>query len=228
MTNYLIKDLALEDRPRERLILHGPKSLSMAELVAILLGTGTRKKSALDLARELTEGEDKVRALATLSTHKQLANIKGLGPAKAAILMAAIELGKRIALADTAKRKRLAAPEDGALLLMPRLRYEINEHFMLVLLNTKNRVIGLKQISEGSLNSSVVHPREVFAPAVAQHAAAILVGHNHPSGDPEPSREDKELTAVLVKTGNILGIPLIDHIIIGDGIYYSFKEHGYL
>ena len=214
-------------KPYEKLVTAGVQSLTVTELVSIVIGSGTKGKDSLELAQSLIKEDS---ALYRLATAKSIAEIKtdGIGDRKSASILAAVELGKRLAAAEPARRKRMAAPQDGALLLMPKLRYETNEHFMLVLLNTKNRVIAVQQVSEGSLNSSVVHPREVFSPAIAQHAAAILVGHNHPSGDPEPSHEDKALTAVLVKTGNLLGIPLIDHIIIGDGIYYSFKEHGYL
>jgi len=214
-------------RPYDKLVTAGVQSLTVTELVSIVIGSGTKGKDSMELAQSLIKEDS---ALYRLATAKSIAEIKtdGIGARKSASILAAVELGKRLAAAEPARRKRMAAPQDGALLLMPKLRYETNEHFMLVLLNTKNRVIAVQQVSEGSLNSSVVHPREVFSPAIAQHAAAILVGHNHPSGDPEPSREDKGLTAVLVKTGNLLGIPLIDHIIIGDGIYYSFKEHGYL
>lgn len=214
-------------RPYEKLVTAGVQSLTVTELVSIVIGSGTKGKDSLELAQSLIKEDS---ALYRLATAKSIAEIKtdGIGDRKSASILAAVELGKRLAAAEPARRKRMAAPQDGALLLMPKLRYETHEHFMLVLLNTKNRVIAVQQVSEGSLNSSVVHPREVFSPAIAQHAAAILVGHNHPSGDPEPSREDKELTAVLVKTGNLLGVPLIDHIIIGDGIYYSFKEHGYI
>jgi len=209
-------------------MLHGPQILSTSELLAILIRTGTREKSALEIARELTASEIKLRELATVHSVKQLVKTKGLGPAKATTILAALELGKRIAFADTLERGSISAPEDGAALLMPRLRYETNEHFVIVLLNAKNKVMLVEQISEGSLNSSVVHPREVFSPAVLHHAAAILVGHNHPSGDPTPSKEDRSLTDILVQTGVIMGIPLLDHIVIGDGKYFSFKEHGYL
>ncbi len=228
MKNYLIKELPKEDRPREKLISHGPQVLSTSELLAILIRTGTKKRSALEIARELTANDMKLCDLARVNKVEQLQKTKGLGPAKATAILAALELGKRIACASTLDREGISSPEDCAALLMPRLRYEINEHFIIVLLNAKNKVMLVEQISEGSLNSSVVHPREVFSPAVLCHAAAILVGHNHPSGDPTPSREDRSLTDVLVQTGKIMGIPLLDHIVIGDGTYFSFKEHGYL
>ncbi len=209
-------------------MLHGAKVLSPSELLAILIRTGTKNKSALEIARELTANEMKLRDLASFNKVEQLVKTKGLGPAKATTILAALELGKRIAYASTLEREGISSPEEGAALLMPRLRYEINEPFLIVLLNAKNKVMLVEQISEGSLNSSVVHPREVFAPAVLRHAAAILVGHNHPSGDPTPSREDRSLTDALAQTGNIMGIPLLDHIVIGYGTYFSFKEHGYL
>ena len=159
---------------------------------------------------------------------QELAKTKGLGRAKAALIIAALELGRRIAGAEPLVRDSITSPEDGVALLMPRLRYESKEHFLVVLLNSKNKVLDVEQISEGSLNSSVVHPREVFAPAVLHHAAAILTAHNHTYGDPTPSKEDKDLTNTLVQAGKYMGIPVLDHIIIGDAKYFSFKEHSYL
>ena len=172
----------------------------------------------------------------------ELAKVKGLGPAKAATILAALELGKRIAAAGSQVKLKIESPQKGACLLytsdaadqigavilLPRLRFEQHEKFLVLLLDSKNQVIRMVQVSEGSVNSSVVHPREVFAPALLYHAAAILVAHNHPSGDPKPSQEDKELTRSLNETGIIMGIPLIDHLVIGDGIFFSFREQGYL
>ena len=148
--------------------------------------------------------------------------------AKAATILAALELGKRVASAGQQAKIKIDSPQSGADILLPRLRYERHEKFLVVLLDSKNQVLRIEQISEGSVNSSVVHPREVFAPALLHHAAAILVAHNHPSGDPKPSCEDKELTQSLAETGKIMGIPLIDHLVIGDGIFFSFREQGYL
>ena len=173
-----IKELSLDDRPREKLMQQGAAGLSNSELLAILIRTGTQKRSALRIAEELTASSGLYQNIACVHSVAELAKVKGLGPAKAATILAALELGKRI--------------------------------------------------SEGSVNSSVVHPREVFAPALLYHAAAILVAHNHPSGDPKPSQEDKELTRSLNETGIIMGIPLIDHLVIGDGIFFSFREQGYL
>jgi DNA repair protein RadC len=228
MTNYLIKDLAPEDRPRERMMAYGPQALSTTELMAILIGSGNKEHSALDIARELTVNNKKIKELAMINSVAQLTHIPGLGLAKATLILAALELGKRIMQADSLEQLKISSPTEVAKLLMPRLRYEHNEHFLVVLLNSKNKVMALKQVSEGSLSSSIVHPREVFSPAVEFHAAAILVGHNHPSGDPSPSKDDKVLTEALVETGKILGIPLLDHVIVGDGRYYSFKAEGLL
>ena len=141
-------------------------------------------------------------------------------------LLAAIDIGKRIAYASTSDMEHITSPGDAAQYLMGKMRNLTHECFVVVLLNTKNRVIRVKQIAEGSLTSAVVHPREVFAPAVTAHSGSILVAHNHPSGDPYPSTEDRNLTRALEDAGNVLGIPLIDHVVIGDGRYYSFREHG--
>ena len=228
MTTYHMKELPPEDRPREKLIKNGAAALTDSELLAILIGSGTPEKSALDIARDLTADNGVLNNIAIVHDVKELAKTKGLGRAKASIIIAALELGRRIASAEPLLRDSITSPEDGVALLMPRLRYEAKEHFLVVLLNSKNKVLEIKQISEGSLNSSVVHPREVFAPAVLHHAAAILTAHNHPSGDPTPSKEDKALTNTLVQAGKYMGIPVLDHIIIGDARYFSFREHSYL
>jgi len=223
-----MKELPIDDRPREKLINNGAAALTDSELLAILIGSGTKEKSALDIARDLTADNGILKNIALVHDVKELAKTKGLGRAKAALIIAALELGRRIASAEPLVRDSITSPEDGVALLMPRLRYESKEHFLVVLLNSKNKVLDVEQISEGSLNSSVVHPREVFAPAVLHHAAAILTAHNHPSGDPTPSKEDKDLTNTLVQAGKYMGIPVLDHIIIGDAKYFSFKEHSYL
>ena len=228
MNHYLIKEMIPEERPRERLLAHGPESLSMTELLAILIGSGMKDRSALDIARELTGDLLKNGQLARTQDARELMGISGLGPARAAVIMAALELGRRLAGAEPMEAKTIRCPEDGAMLVMPRLRYASHEYFLVILLNSKGKVTGIEQVSEGSLNASVVHPREAFAPAILHHAAAILAVHNHPSGDPAPSREDRALTRTLCETGKVMGIPLVDHLVIGDGVYYSFKEHGLL
>lgn len=220
-----IKEIPLNDRPREKMANNGAAALTDAELIAILLRTGTTEKSAIDIASEMTADGGLYKRLAGITHLHELTNIKGLGQAKAATVLAALEIGRRIASAKPLEKIHLSCPRDAAEFLMPRLRYAIKEQFVVVLLNSKNKVIGTEVVSEGSLSNSIVHPREVFVPALLQHAAAIMVAHNHPSGEPSPSVEDRELTSMLVRSGKVLGIPLVDHIIIGDGNYYSFLEN---
>ena len=220
-----IKEIPLNDRPREKMAANGAAVLTDAELIAILLRTGTAEKSAIDIASEMTADGGLYKRLAGITRLNELTNIKGLGQAKAATVLAALEIGRRIASAKPIEKIHLSCPQDVANFLMPRLRYAAKEQFVVILLNGKNKVIGTEVVSEGSLSSSVVHPREVFAPAMLHHAAAIMVAHNHPSGDPKPSFEDEEVTRMLSRSGKVLGIPMIDHVIIGDGNYYSFLEN---
>jgi DNA repair protein RadC len=220
-----IKEIPLNDRPREKMAANGAAVLTDAELIAILLRTGTAEKSAIDIASEMTADGGLYKRLAGITRLNELTNIKGLGHAKAATVLAALEIGRRIASAKPIEKIHLSCPQDVADFLMPRLRYAAKEQFVVILLNNKNKVIGTEVVSEGSLSSSIVHPREVFAPAILHHAAAIMVAHNHPSGDPKPSIEDEEVTRLLLRSGKVLGIPMIDHVIIGDGNYYSFLEN---
>lgn len=220
-----IKEIPLNDRPREKMAANGAAVLTDAELIAILLRTGTAEKSAIDIASEMTADGGLYKRLAGITRLNELTNIKGLGQAKAATVLAALEIGRRIASAKPIEKIHFSCPQDVADFLMPRLRYAAKEQFVVILLNNKNKVIGTEVVSEGSLSSSIVHPREVFAPAILHHAAAIMVAHNHPSGDPKPSIEDEEVTRQLLRSGKVLGIPMIDHVIIGDGNYYSFLEN---
>lgn len=220
-----IKEIPLNDRPREKMAANGAAVLTDAELIAILLRTGTAEKSAIDIASEMTADGGLYKRLAGITRLNELTNIKGLGQAKAATVLAALEIGRRIASAKPIEKIHLSCPQDVADFLMPRLRYAAKEQFVVILLNNKNKVIGTEVVSEGSLSSSIVHPREVYAPALLHHAAAIMVAHNHPSGDPKPSIEDEEVTRQLLRSGKVLGIPMIDHVIIGDGNYYSFLEN---
>lgn len=210
------------------MLLRGAAALTDAELVAILLRTGTAEKSAMEIGSEMTADGGLYKRLAGITDINELTRIKGLGQAKAATVLAALELGRRLASAQTLEKVHLSGPKQVAAYLMPRLRYAVKEQFIAVFLNTKNKIIGEEIISEGTLTGSLVHPREVFQPAILRHAAALVVAHNHPSGDPNPSREDRELTVMLYRAGQILGIPLLDHLVIGDGIYYSFQENGAL
>lgn len=221
-------DIPLNERPREKMLRLGAEALTDAELIAILLRTGTAEKSALTIGRELTANSGLYQRLAAVKKLQELMQIKGLGVSKAATILAALEIGRRIASANPLDKIYFGSPQEGAAFLMPRLRYATKEYFVVILLNTKNRVINTETVSVGTLTSAAVHPREVFQPAILQHAASIAVAHNHPSGDPFPSREDREVTMQLVAAGKALGIPVLDHLVIGDGVYYSFQENGAL
>ncbi|WP_041844864.1 RadC family protein [Caldibacillus thermoamylovorans] len=223
----LIKDFPKEERPRERFIHHGPSSLSNQELLAIILRTGTKNESVLQLAQRLIKEFQGLRMLMNASL-EELTKIKGVGEAKAIQLLAAIELGKRIANMKNEERYVIRSPEDGANYVMEEMRFLTQEHFVCLFLNTKNEVIHKQTIFIGSLNASIVHPRELFKEAFRHSAASMICLHNHPSGNPEPSREDIEVTRRLVECGRILGVDVLDHIIIGDKRYVSLKEKGYL
>lgn len=222
-----LKNIPIEDRPREKMARLGVSSLSDAELMAILLRTGTKDQSALCIGKELTKNGKLYKELAGATQIEELTQFKGLGKAKAATVLAALELGRRIANAKPLEKLKLNSPELCAQYLMPRLRYAKKEKFYCILLDSKNVLIDMKLVSEGILNQVPVHPREVYAPAILGHAAKIIVAHNHPSGDPHPSLEDNALTKSLYLSGKTLGIDLADHIIIGDGIYYSYQEQGF-
>lgn len=220
-----IKDLPVEERPRERLLRHGAAVLSNAELLAILLRTGTRDESAILLAYRILKQDQGLRYLVD-SKVEQLACIKGIGQAKAAQIKAALELGKRLSNFELGVDKPIKCPQDVSNLLMEEMRYLKKEHMKLVLLNIKCNLISVEEISIGSLNASIVHPREVFNPAIRKSSASIIMVHNHPSGDPTPSSEDTAITARINEAGKLIGIELVDHIIIGDGKYISMKERG--
>ncbi|KXG11473.1 DNA repair protein RadC [Anoxybacillus rupiensis] len=223
----MIRDVPKEARPRERLLFNGPESLSNQELLALLLRTGTKSESVLELAQRLLHRFEGLRLLKE-ATIEEITNIKGIGKAKAVQILAAIELGRRIGRLSYDERYVIRSPEDGAKYLMDDLRFLSQEHFVAIYLNTKNQVIHRKTVFIGSLNASIVHPREVFKEAIKRSAASIICAHNHPSGDPTPSREDVEVTKRLVECGRIMGIELLDHLIIGDQKFISLKEKGYM
>ncbi len=205
----------------------GAEKLSNAELLAILLRTGCRDETAVHLAERVLHRAGGMRHLPGC-TLEELQLIKGIGLAKAVQLKAAIEIGRRLAAAMNADGTPLSSPGDVAALLMETMRYYNKEYFKVILLNTKNQVISIEEISVGSLNSSIVHPREIFNLPVKKSAAAVILVHNHPSGDPTPSREDLEVTGRLVEAGKIMGIEVLDHVIIGEHRYLSLKEEGLL
>ncbi len=219
-----IRDLPAGERPRERLATFGPDALSTPELLAIILRVGSSRGSAISLANQLLSHFGSLKAIAK-ATVSELSTVAGVGTAKAAQIKAAFELGKRLATASD-ERPVLTSPELAANLLMERMRYHDKEHFEALLLDTRNRLIAIRSVSIGSLSSNVAHPREVFHEAVAHSAASIIVAHNHPSGDPTPSKEDEALTRRLVQAGEILGIAVLDHLIIGDGRWVSMKAQG--
>lgn len=221
-----ICSLPEEERPLERACAGGMESLSNIELIGILLRTGCRGKSALALAEDvLAACGEGLHGLGE-KTFTDLTEIPGVGQAKAGAILAAVELGKRLAASRTAERKSIRSAEDIANLFMERLRFEKREHFITVNVNTKGAILSTEEISIGELTGTIVHPREVFIEAIRRSAAAVFVLHNHPSGDPEPSREDIETTKRLVDSGKILGIGVLDHIIIGDGVYVSLRASG--
>jgi DNA repair protein RadC len=220
-----IKELPTEERPRERLHAYGAQALTTAELIAILIRTGNAQRSAVSLGEYLLAEFGSIKGVATASL-EQLAAIKGLGTAKAAQIKAAIEFSNRLALFTEEGRPSIGGPRDVSNLLMPDLRYQKKEHLKSLLLDTKNRVLAIKTVSIGDLSSSIVHPREVYKDAVIASAASIIVAHNHPSGDPTPSAEDVAVTKRLIQSGEIMGIDLLDHIVLGDGTFVSLKERG--
>lgn len=221
-----IRDVHEADRPRERLIRQGSQSLSNQELLAILLRTGTREESVLALANRVLLNFEKLHALKH-ATLEEIVAIKGIGEAKAVQLLAAIELGRRLAQKEVEDRFTIRSPEDAANFLMQDMTALQQEHFVVLFLNTKNQVIHQKTIFIGSLNASIVHPREIFREAVKRSAASIICAHNHPSGVPTPSPEDIDVTNRLVEAGIIIGVDLLDHVIIGDHQFISMKEKGY-
>lgn len=218
-----IQDMTLEERPREKMILNGAGSLTNAELLAILIRTGTKQFNAIQLGKAIIEKADNIRYLQNI-TIEELESINGIGKTKAVQIKAALELGNRIASYKPAKYK-IKNPWDIYKYYMESLRYQYKEIFKVVLLNTKNEIITDVDISMGTLNSSLVHPREVFREAIIRSSNKIILLHNHPSGNAEPSKEDKSVTNRLKECGELIGIEVIDHIIIGDGIYFSFKEN---
>ena len=222
-----IKDLPLEERPRERLVQFGPEHLSNAELIAIILRTGSANRSAIDLGKELLANYKDLRGIAKASL-AELADQTGIGQAKAVQLKAAFELGRRVLTSNPFQLPSIRKPDDAYDLLKASFQDLDREHFKVVHLNTKNQVLKVETTAVGILSSSPVHPREVFKEAVKMSSAGLILAHNHPSGDPTPSQDDLLLTKRLYEAGEILGIRIIDHLILGDNRYLSLKECGHL
>jgi DNA repair protein RadC len=222
-----MKDLPPDDRPREKLLRLGAAALGDNELVALVLGSGLVHASALAVANDLLRTRGGVHGLAR-STCADLAQVTGVGAAKAAKLVAALELGRRTLVVAPAARIRIRSPVDAASLLMPPFGSRQAEHFGALLLDSKHRVIRTVIVAMGTLNSTIVEPRDVFREAMLNAAAAIVVFHNHPSGDPSPSPDDIALTRRLATAGDLLGITVVDHIVLGDARYCSLREMGEL
>ncbi|MBF0814133.1 DNA repair protein RadC [Staphylococcus saprophyticus] len=221
-----IKELANNQKPRERLLNNGPAHLSDGELLAILINTGRKGFSSLDIANELLKSVESLKQLKALSIN-DLNKVKGIGLYKALILKAAFELGERIHSGSLDEKIQITSPQDVANFMMGKMEHLTQEKFIVLFLNSKNVVIKQKTIFIGTLNSSIVHPREIFSEAIKCASNAIVVLHNHPSGDTTPSKEDIRTTDRLRECGEILGIDLLDHIIIGDHTYMSMVEDGY-
>jgi DNA repair protein RadC len=225
-----IADLPTTERPRERLITHGAKNLATAELIAILLGTGQGKGklSAVGLGQHLLQRlsehqRDPLEILRDIST-QELTQISGIGPAKATTILAAIELGKRVFQTRPNERTSIDSPDVAAACLSHDLMWQIQERFAVLLLDTKHRLIGTQIITIGTATETLAHPRDIFREVIRQAATRAIVAHNHPSGNLEPSPEDIDLTRQLLKGGRVLGIPILDHLILGNGNYQSLRQ----
>jgi len=224
-----IKHWPEDERPREKLLKKAPAFLSDAELLALIIGTGDSSsgQSALDMGRQMLADFGNLRNMVH-ATASEICKIKGVGPAKAARVKAALELANRYGTRRLETLERFTSPIQVFDYFHSEFRNQRKEYFLALLLDGKNRILKRVQISEGSLNQSIVHPREVFSQAVRESAAAVILVHNHPTGDPTPSREDKEITRRLKEAGELLGIKILDHIIIGDGAFLSFADRGFL
>jgi DNA repair protein RadC len=221
----MIKDLPVQERPRERLLQYGPEQLSNRELLAILLQTGTQNQSVFGLVDQLMAHFGSLRDLAC-ATYEEMTAIKGIGPAKAAQVLAAFELAKRLSNTGLEVREVIHSPQDAAEIVINEMSLLDREHFVILMLNTKHAVIARKIVSIGHLNASLVHPRELFKDVIKKSSAAVILVHNHPSGDPTPSDEDIRVTKRLCEAGELLGIKVLDHIIVAGGRYLSFREQG--
>jgi DNA repair protein RadC len=224
--SFTVRDLPKPERPRERLQKLGPDALSSQELLALVIGRGIPKKSVMTIAQELLVRFGNVQAISR-ATLEELSQIKGIGIAKAAQIKACFELARREDLEPPDLVSfDIKNPEAVVKAIRAGIQDKAKEHFKLILLNSRNRVISISNISTGTLTTSLVHPREVFKEAITHSAASVVLAHNHPSGDPEPSEDDLKITKKLVESGKILGIEVIDHIIVGKNSFCSFREKG--
>jgi DNA repair protein RadC len=224
--NLTIKQWAEDDRPREKLVIKGRHSLSDAELLAIMIGSGTKEDSAVELARRiLTAAGDSVSTLAKLSVN-DLMQHKGIGLARAVTIAAAMEIGKRRSESAVMEKEKITCSRDAFEILQSVLADQPYEEFWIIILNKANRVISKQCISEGGISGTVVDPKKIYKIALDQHASSIIMGHNHPSGNIQPSEADHKITRKVKDAGGLLDISVLDHLIIGDGKYYSFADEG--
>ena len=222
-----IKEWPEDERPREKLLKHGAAALSDSELLAILIKTGSGKQSAVDLAKKLLREYKSLRTLSGLSVaDMKQQKFKGIGKVKAIVLAAAFEIARRLASSSKEDHAPIRTPEDVARQYIPQLRDLKQEVFMVLCLSSSNKIIQERTITKGLLNSSLTHPREVFREAILENAASVILLHNHPSGNLEPSREDIQITKQLVDAGRIIGISVQDHIIVGGDGFTSMMERG--
>ena len=223
-----LRELPEEERPREKLMSKGEHALSDAELLAIVMGSGTRKETAVQLAQRILKEAGDLTKLSGLSVSELCKNFHGVGPARASQMKAALELSRRYSKKVLTKRPRFSNSQTVFEYFHDSFLGKQQEELWVAVLDMKNRLVTRTEASRGTLNGSLIHPREVFHIAIRNMGAAIILLHNHPSGDPAPSPEDRKVTAQIAEAGNFLGIPLLDHIIIGSGSYYSFKDSGAL
>lgn len=225
MKSTKFKDLPDSEKPREKLLNFGSEPLSDAELLAILLRTGNKNKTVLELAQEMIKNYG-LQGLAQMEVEELRREVSGIGLAKAAEIRAVFEIATRIQGKSVNVKKTITGPEDVADIMINKLQYLKQEHFYTILLTTKNTIISYEEISRGGLNIASIFPREVFNKAIKKGAAKMILVHNHPSGDPTPSSEDINLTNRLIEAGNLTGVKVLDHIIVGEGEYISLKEQG--
>ena len=224
--SFTIHDLPVSERPRERLQKLGAEALSAQEILALILGRGIAGESVTVTAQRLLNQFGSIKGIAGASL-EELAQVKGIGAAKASQIKAAFELAKRLdGYPESGKMPIVKTPDEVEMLVKGRLKGKKREHFLVILLDTRGQLIKISEISIGSLDSSIVHPREVFKEALSASAASVIFVHNHPSGDPEPSEDDVKLTERLANAGEVMGIDVLDHIIIGEKKYLSLKREG--
>ncbi|HOT92276.1 MAG TPA: DNA repair protein RadC [Anaerolineae bacterium] len=223
MTYFTVKDMPEDERPRERMERVGPQALSTAELLALILRTGIKDENVLTMATRLLMQYNGLAGLAR-AEFAQLAAERGMGRAKTAQVLAALELGRRLMIESPEERFQIRAPQDAANLVMPLLGHKEQEHFMVLYLDTRNRVLDQEILYKGSLNTSLVRVAEVFRGAVRRNCAGVIIAHNHPSGDPTPSAEDIALTRRLVEAGKLLEVEVLDHVVIGHNRFVSLRE----